>query len=320
MKKVQPQSAVMVTGSSGYIGKCLLPVLSARGMNIVAMYYHRLPEASTNVFPVCSDMSSPELLAAPLRGVETVIHLAWRGTFESTETKKKGTGAGLSPNLIHISNLIAAMEKAGTKRLIFASAIGAGRGANELFLREKYLAESLILNSKIPEKLILRLSIVCGRDNMGDRFLRSIQRVMRFPGFYPVPMAQSRIAPAAVSDVTKFLADLAAPRRNEPRAALFEVEGGERFQVKDLFRLVNERIAKKQGIGIQGFLGDTLLPLFEHERHETNSVPRLRRFLTIGRELTQAEKIEQVRLEAVPMLHGTKRLSFKDLFIEHRVN
>ena len=30
-----------------------------------------------NVFPVCNDLSSVDLLAAPLRGVSTAIYLAW---------------------------------------------------------------------------------------------------------------------------------------------------------------------------------------------------------------------------------------------------
>ena len=148
-------SAILVTGGSGYVGTELVKYLASMGETVVSMYRHRLPEPREHVFPVCSDLASEELLAAPLRGVETVIHLAWERNLLGPESGNVSFGLGRNDtktnNIRLLQNLVAAMEKANTKRIVFVSAHGAAYNAAEPFLREKYCGEICILNSKIPE-------------------------------------------------------------------------------------------------------------------------------------------------------------------------
>jgi uncharacterized protein YbjT (DUF2867 family) len=301
--------AILITGASGYVGKHLVHTLANRGHQVVAMYYHRLPTATQNVFPVCSDMSSPELLAAPLRGVEVVYHLAWDGTFgEKTEENK-------NKNITILKNLIAAMERAKTRRIVFVSALGASRKATNEFLKEKYLSEFLILNSKIPEKVILRPAVICGKDSEGDKFLRSIKRVMRYPAFYPIPEAKKQIAPVAVQDVARTLADIAFYKLEEA-ASIIEIEGGESFEIQDLFKYINRSVMKGSQIPLQGFVGETLLPLFERDGERTATIPRLRNFLV----LAAPKNDHHMRFDsALSMLVPQKRKSFKDLIEDEPV-
>ena len=135
--------AVLVTGGSGFIGKHIVKHLAEAGETVVCMYHHRLPEPMANVYPVCSDMGSSELIAAPLRGVESVIHLAWEGGFVGpTERVSWNLNSNNLPkNARLLKNLLSAMERAGTKRIVFMSAIGASRNAKTPFLQEKYLSE-----------------------------------------------------------------------------------------------------------------------------------------------------------------------------------
>ena len=185
--KTDEANAVLVTGGSGFIGQRLVRRLSNDGPVAVSMYHHRLPESLPNVFPVCSDMSSAELLAAPLRGIKTVVHMAWEGGLvgpTDTANWNPMSPAALPKNVKILKNLIAAMERAGTQRIVFVSAIGASSSAKAPFLREKYLAEFYVLNSTIPEKVVIRSSIACDSEGTSDRFVRSILRVMKFPGIY----------------------------------------------------------------------------------------------------------------------------------------
>ena len=141
---VEANPAVLVTGGSGYLGSSVVRHLSLAGETVVSMYRHRLPEPCARVFPVCSDLSNAELLAAPLRGVHTVIHLAWDNTFTGPGCELSSDPSdekNLTKNIRTLKTLLQAMETARTKRLIFMSAMGAGRHAESGFLTKKYLGE-----------------------------------------------------------------------------------------------------------------------------------------------------------------------------------
>lgn len=276
--------SVLVTGSSGFLGSRLVRNLADHKASVIAMYYHKLPDAVTNVYPICSDMSSPELLATPLRGVDTVFHLAW--SCETPATSELGFSmqmdAGKMPKNASISkNLITAMEKAGTKRIIFVSAIGASRHAKEHYLREKYLSELLVLNSKIPEKLIIRPSIVFGRDGQNDPFVKSIMRVMRFPLMYPVPKSKELIAPVDADDVVRIL--VAGYRQEFSEASgILEVTGSEAYKVSEIFRLVSAKFGSGGRLPLGGFIGDRLAALFERDSARKVNTPRLKDYLVLA--------------------------------------
>jgi len=278
------QAAVLVTGGAGFIGRQLVSDLAANGQTVVSMYHHKLPEPLANVYPVCSDMGSSDLIAAPLRGVETVVHLAWQGNFvgPSEQVQWNLDSEKLGPNIASLKNLISAMERVGTKRIVFLSPIGASRKAVAPYLQEKYLAEFFILNSKIPEKIIIRSSLVCGGSN--DRFLRSILRVMQFPAVYPVPMAKKTVRPVHVKDLVSLLSKVAVTDDFSGAAAILEMVGKEAYTVDELFKLVSARYVKGTKIPLRGPIGDSLLPLFERESKPQTHEPtiKLKHYLTLG--------------------------------------
>lgn len=310
MTSVTPHGtgAVLVTGGSGFIGKNLVKRLSAQGETVVSMYHHRLPEPMANVYPVCSDMSSAELIAAPLRGVDTVVHLAWSGGFSGPEGEVDWSlKSGKYPqNIGTIINLINAMERAGTRRIIFVSAIGASRKADTPFLREKYLAEFFVLNSKIPEKIILRSTLVCGGAN-SDRFVQSVLGVMQYPGFYPVPNSKKMMSPLSVDDVSTVLAGLVQEGQVDP-ATVVEVTGQQAYKVEEVFKMISSQYARGSKIPLKGFLGDSLLPLFERRKKDAPA-PKLRDFLSLGNNVDESISQDNPLMTAVPS-HLT---SFRDL-------
>lgn len=302
---------ILVAGGSGFVGQRLVRTLANRGHSVVSMYHHRLPEALSNVFPVCSDMGSAELLAAPLRGISTVLHLAWEGGLSGPP---EGTGwdpgapERLSKNIRVLRNLIQAMEKAGTKRIVLMSALGASRQTKIPFLMEKYLAEFFVLNSKIPEKIIVRSGVVSCAQERGDRFVRSIARVMSFPVLYPVPRKSETIAPVLVDDLVEMLADVCFHEIASP-SAVVEIVGGESYRIDDLFKLVCESVVGGGRLPLKGFLGDSLVPFFERERrNEPKHQPKLRHFLSLGTQPTREAAINNPLAEALP----TALHSFRD--------
>ncbi len=308
--------AILVTGGSGYIGQHLVRKLSEKKETVVSMYRHRLPEPQEGVFPVCSDMSSTQLLAAPLRGVNTVVHLAWERSLigPPTSTLPKGPHdfKHFSRNLRQLENLLRAMEKAATERIVFVSAIGAGQGAKEQFLKEKYLAELLILNSKVPEKIIVRPSVIFGGHSGQDRFIRSIIKIMKFPGFYPVPSKKESLSPLHIEDLTKFLHRLCHKKLEDP-VSVIDITGGESYKIDELFKLVSDYYAKGSRFAVRNLIGNSLVSLMERESNEDTTHPKLRHFLALGGHTDKKVRLDNPLAEEIPEnLLGFKKMLFNN--------
>ncbi|MEN9834946.1 MAG: hypothetical protein RL011_1139 [Pseudomonadota bacterium] len=278
------QAAIMVTGGSGFIGSHLVRKLTEQHRTVVAVYRRKLPESLDRVYPVCTDLSSPELMAAPLRGVGTVVHLAWEGGFAGSVPPGTDWRHLEKPedsvNLKMLGNLVKAMERAGTQRIVLLSAIGAKAQAGSPFLCEKYAAESLVINSRIKERIIIRTAVAWGGQQSNDRFLRSLLRVMRYP-IYPVPQRRGNLAPIFVQDLATILGSCCKIKLNE-HVAVLEVHGRESYQVQEIFRIVADKLAKGARIPLGGFLGQTLLPLLERDRRTNSDTPKLQHVLGIG--------------------------------------
>ncbi|MEY4630333.1 MAG: hypothetical protein RIQ81_453 [Pseudomonadota bacterium] len=287
----KPTPTVMVTGSSGFIGQKVIRLFSNQGTSTIATYYHRLPEALPQVFPVCTDMASPELLLAPLRNVTTVVHLAWDGGLASSLTEAQMNGEvrdllrpeRMSRNLAMMANLLAAMERVGNQRIVFVSAMGASRHAESPFLREKYAAELMLLNSRVREKVILRPTILAEPENPNDRFVRAILRTMKLPLLYPVPRVANQLRPMHVDDFARKIVLATEAHREEP-SLVGEVCGGEMLPVEEVFRLLADKFFAGQKIAIKGWLGNLLTALFERVRKNEMQYRnhRLRQFLALA--------------------------------------
>ena len=277
------EAAIMVTGGSGCLGQAVVRQLALCGRTIVSVYHHKLPESFERVYPVCVDLSSAELMAAPLRGVETVVHLAWAGGLAGPSQPFAHGGHSRQPetaNLRMLRHLLTAMERAGTKRLIFLSAAGASRTAAAPFLREKYAAEAMLLNAKIPEKCILRSALIWGGNGVNDRLVQSMLRLLRFP-VYPLPSSDMALAPVHLADIAEVVVN-ACFQAQASEAAVQEVHGGQCYAMGQLFKMVSERYIGRPRLALGGILGESLLPLLERDRRGATATTKMQHLLAIG--------------------------------------
>ena len=278
---------ILVTGGSGFIGRNFVKKMANEKV-IVSLYHHRLPEPMTNVYPVCSDLSSPELLAAPLRGVDTVVYLAWERNFLGpAEIKGESTSRSRSKNITLLKNMVSAMENSRAKRIVFISANGAQRNAKSEFLKEKYEGELVVLNSKIPEKIIIRSNLVVDTHKGMDGFIKSILDLMKFPGFYPVPKFANNLCPVHIDDLVDIIS-MASVIERVDGCSIVEVVGQESLKIDEFFRLVSNKYNPRNQVQIRGVLGNTLLPVFERRSMDSLNSPRIRNFLTLNNERSKA--------------------------------
>jgi nucleoside-diphosphate-sugar epimerase len=274
------KNALLVSGGSGFIGRQLVKALAEKGLSVVSLYHHRLPEPMPNVFPVCSDLSSSELLMAPMRNIDTVVHLAWHGTFSTNIGFSPNDGGEQTRNLKVTKNLIQAAEKAGVRRFIFASTLGAGERTQLPFYREKYSAEHLVINSSIESKVIVRLAPVYSQGEPGDKFVSAITNLCRSPLVYPIPNAKAEVRPLFIRDAVASLLAATELNLHGQSVHIAEVPGLETLKVEDLFKLlISKGVAKGSKLALKGSVGNFLTRMLEKDAQKTGRLPQVIGFL-----------------------------------------
>jgi nucleoside-diphosphate-sugar epimerase len=163
---------VLVTGATGFIGTEVARQLAAAGI-AARLMIHR-PHRAIHVRGLATDLVAADLgdaasLARAVRGVDTVIHLAGRATFESYRV--------VSPTLVDgTASLARAAVAAGVEHFVFASStmVYDGRGApvNE---RTPSAARSGYGRAKVDAEDALTRSAAAGRMSVG---------VLRLPHVY----------------------------------------------------------------------------------------------------------------------------------------
>lgn len=355
-KKSQPttksQEAVLVTGASGYIGRALTKKLADTGHTVVSMYRNTIPGTLTNVYPVCSDLTNIDLLAVPLRGVDTVIHLAWENTYLGSENVARsikdvgvgqapsqskersgasnGTGDQKSSNLQCLKNLIAAMEQSKAQRLIFVSAVGCHRKSAHKFLQEKFIAEGLVINSKIKEKVIIRTSLVYGSTSAvvsgskktsggnviaggigkesKDPFVDSIKELLSYPAVYPIPYPKLSLNPTHIDDFVQYLLSVMS-EKPQGGNSLVEFYGSEQITTEELVKLCIEKHSQGTKLPIKGAFGSSLLYLLEKSTSQKLTQPSIRQYLAVLSDSKTAANDQAMIGAASPSLQAEPKIS-----------
>lgn len=109
---------ILVTGASGFLGRHILEQLRGEDHTVRALSRDPLAEvAHGTVFG--GDILKPETLAAPLEGVDVLIHAAGLVSFEPEDARAMWR--------VHVEgtdNLLTAAKAAGVKRVIYISTSG----------------------------------------------------------------------------------------------------------------------------------------------------------------------------------------------------
>jgi uncharacterized protein YbjT (DUF2867 family) len=188
------RSKILVTGSTGFVGRVITRVLAERGYAVrlllrPAARIARLPipEAET----VVASLQDERGMRAATAGVDAIVHLA------SAEGARKRRDL-FTTDIDGTRMLLAQAKASGVRRLIYLSHLGADRGSAFPFLQAKGIAEYAILESGIPS-LILRASRIFGA---GDSFTNSIAFLTRMlPAVFFIPDMDTHMQPLWVEDL-----------------------------------------------------------------------------------------------------------------------
>jgi uncharacterized protein YbjT (DUF2867 family) len=217
---------ILLTGATGNVGSALLHRLVADGHPVRALVRdsRRLGPDRVRVQIAMGDLSDASSFRHALRGVDTVIHLA------AAIRDQERQGATIEEvNALGTLRLVRAAEKAGVRRFIFFSAIGASLHSQSRFFRAKAQAEEVVEESTMRSTIVSPSIIYSPR----DPWITLLGRLAMLP---VVPIAGNGRAlyePIWAQDAAAAVVGLL---ENDDHRERIELAGPERLSYDDIVR------------------------------------------------------------------------------------
>ncbi len=253
---------IAVTGATGYVGHHVVRELLERGHTVTAISRsgNKSSTASGKTLPtfdgvnyIGGDVSTGRNLDVAFAGAEVVIHLV--GIIAE---HKDQTFANVHVN--GTKNVLEAAKKAGVKRYLHMSALGAAANAMSGYSSSKFAAEELVRASGL-EYTIFRPSLIFGEgDDFFGRVLKNL--VSSAPIVPQIGDGSFPFRPVWVGDVAKCFAQaLDIP---SSIGQVFDVVGGKEFTFKELLQLEMKALGmNKPLIPAPIFLMDIAVPMMQ---------------------------------------------------------
>ncbi|MGH2764064.1 MAG: NAD(P)H-binding protein [Thermoleophilaceae bacterium] len=218
---------ILLTGATGTIGSALLRRLTAAGEPVRCLVRdpRRLGDQRVRVQIALGDLADPPSFRNALRGVDTVVHLAAAIRDEPRSSLEE-------LNAVATLRLVRAAERAGGRRFVFFSAMGARHHSRTRFFRAKALAQQAVEASPL-ETTVFRPSIVYAP---GDPWLTLLERFSYLPAIPVSGSGRALYQPIWAEDVADCVVASLMASASGPRRRSFELAGPDTLAYDDIVR------------------------------------------------------------------------------------
>ena len=228
---------ILVTGSTGFVGRRVVAELRARG-HAVRCLVHTPARSEViqgdGVEISYGDVLDPSSLVPALEGVSDVVHLV-------AVIREKGSLTFRRVNHLGTRNVVEAARAAGVERLVYLSGIGASDNPRLRFLYFKGQAEQEVAQGGMAYT-ILRPSLLFGE---GDEFFNTLAGLVK--AMPAVPIAgdgQALFQPMAVDELARCVA--LCFEQEELANQVVELGGPEHLTYDRLIDLVAETLGVRR--------------------------------------------------------------------------
>ena len=234
------KNKVVVLGGSGFIGREIVTSLVNNNVNVIvgcrnptkARFLEKI-EGNGSVNIIQTDVTNRSDIKKVIQQADAVVSLVGI-LFESRNNTFDAVQAN-APGIISEE-----ARKAGVKKLVHISALGADRFSLSKYASSKAMGEELLLE-RFPEATILRPSIVFGKD---DNFFNKFSRMATLSPFLPlIGGGKTLFQPVYVKDVSS--AVMRVLDTTETNGKLYELGGPSIYSFKELIDLTMQ-ISKKR--------------------------------------------------------------------------
>ena len=183
---------ILLTGATGTVGTALLRRLTDEPEPVRCLVRdpRRLGDQRVRVQIALGDLADPASFRNALRGVRTVVHLA-------ASIRDQPHASIEELNGMATLRLVRAAERAGARRFLFFSALGASHHSRTRFFRAKALAEDAVARSSL-QTTTFSPSIVYAP---GDPWLTLLERFSYLPAIPVSGSGDAQYQPIWAEDV-----------------------------------------------------------------------------------------------------------------------
>ena len=217
---------ILVTGSSGFIGKKLLNKLTASGYTATAMSRSKYPDTE-NVKRVQADAFDVDSLVSATEGIETAFYL-----LHSMEGSKKEWAEFANREKQQAENFLKAATESGVKRIIYLGGLVNEGLELSKHMKSRHDVGKILASGNIPVTE-LRASVIVGAEGGSYAMLRYL--VERLPLMVCPKWVKSQTQPIAVDNVVDYL--IGAMKNSETTGKILEIGGPDIMTYEQLMRL-----------------------------------------------------------------------------------
>lgn len=232
---------VLVTGSTGFIGKRLIPALLEKGCRVYALVRIKGTELKVpdnpNLKYLYGDLANPETIPSFPKEIDAAYYL-----IHSLAT----TTQNLEEEEVQVAkNFLSSIEKTDCKQIIFLSGIIEDKEKLSPHLQSRLAVEEALGKGTIP-LTVLRASIIIGAGSFSFEIIRDL--VEKLPFMVAPKWIDSYCQPIAIGDVLFYLQGVLLNPKCYRKT--FDIGGPEVFTFKELlleyakFRGLNRYILK----------------------------------------------------------------------------
>lgn len=221
---------LFITGSTGFIGRHLLPRLAAGPYQTIFCLNRPAAKAAGEISQVRTlegGLADIDRYQRELTDSDCIVHLA-------AATGKLQPADYFRINVVGTNNLLERAESCGVKRILFVSSIVV-RYANKdryYYAQSKQQGEQLVRESGL-QYAIVRPTIVAGE---GSGVFTGFEKLAGLPRIPVFGDGRARVQPIAVEDLAEFLALIL--ERELLRCGVFEFGGPEVLTIAELLKKI----------------------------------------------------------------------------------
>ncbi|HEY3308266.1 MAG TPA: NAD(P)H-binding protein [Desulfuromonadaceae bacterium] len=215
------EGKVLVTGTTGFIGRRLTRALVEQGYNIRCMIRKETADLPAGAEIVQADLLDRTSLAAAMEDVDTAFYLvhamaAGRAGFERRDRKAA-------------ENFVAAAEKAKIRRVIYLGGLGETGDNLSEHLKSRLEVADILRSGKFATTF-LRAAVIIGAGGASYELVKGL--VERLPVMITPRWVSTRCQPIAVKDVISYLVGCLADERTAGR--VFDIGGPEIMTYREM--------------------------------------------------------------------------------------
>ena len=228
---------LLLTGATGTVGRALLGPLLTAGIPVRCLVRdpRRLGPDRVRVQIALGDLGDHLSFRHALRGVDTVVHLA-----SVIRDQPHGSIEELSG--VATWRLVQAAERAGVRRFMFFSTLGASTRSRARLMRAKAVAEAAVVASAL-EHTVFAPSIIYAPH---DPYLRLLHRMSWLPVMAIPGSGRAAFQPISADDVAACV--MAALASDDAAGARYELAGPETLTHREIVALALRSFGRRRRV------------------------------------------------------------------------